>query len=490
MIEKVEFQNFRNLKGEYSFDTPLCTIFGKNNSGKTNILDGIRLAFSCITNDYFKINKSDFYKCDDSNPIIIKVKLKNVLIKSLQFFDETGKEECGFIATIKKSSNGRYYKKVQMLNGAPIDYDILREDSSIPNIFFLPLIRTDNVYAEWLTTGISKFIDSDEKYKNLKKESRDNILKSMDKKIDKFKSFCRMFNQDFNIELSEPKITDEKVFIVNGKEECDYCFGAGYKSIANIILNAMEDKYNIILIDELENHLHPSLIRTLIREIKNLGNNLQIIATTHSPIIVNELSLNELIDASGICLSKLSLDNRKKIEKFLHPGRSEIVFAENIILVEGYTEEMLLKFYLESNNNQNWTIVNVAGVMFEPYIELCNLLNKKVLVISDTDIILNYKSDGNDSGELVPSDRFQNLKRYCENNNVKLLEVYNTLESDLYKNGYLSSVKDLLINTNIENIYIAKNGKKTLIVDRLIDDEVDLSNWHIIKDIRNEFNSN
>jgi len=60
MIEEIEFQNFRNLNGKYSLNQKLNVIFGKNNSGKTNLLEGIRLAFSLITNEYFKVRKSDF----------------------------------------------------------------------------------------------------------------------------------------------------------------------------------------------------------------------------------------------------------------------------------------------------------------------------------------------------------------------------------------------------------------------------------------------
>ena len=41
----------------YKFNNSLNIVVGKNNSGKTNLLDGIRLAFSSITDDYFKVEK-------------------------------------------------------------------------------------------------------------------------------------------------------------------------------------------------------------------------------------------------------------------------------------------------------------------------------------------------------------------------------------------------------------------------------------------------
>mgnify|MGYP002626449398 CR=1 FL=1 len=165
-----------------------------------------------------------------------------------------------------------------------------------------------------------------------------------------------------------------------------------------------------------------------------------IIGTTHSPVVINELNMEELIDISGKRLSNLDETNKKKLNTFLHPGRSELLLADNIILVEGYTEELLLNNYLYKNNF-NWTIVNVAGIMFEPYIELSTYLDKKVIVISDNDKSL--------SENLESSERFNNLKSLCDEKNIKLLEVDNTLETDLYNNEYLkmtSSIKSDPIN--------------------------------------------
>ncbi len=87
MIKSIEFINYRNLHGKYIFDNILNVVIGKNNTGKTNLLDGIRLAFSAITNEYYKITQGDFYNSDDSHNITIKVELKGPSIPSLDFYD-------------------------------------------------------------------------------------------------------------------------------------------------------------------------------------------------------------------------------------------------------------------------------------------------------------------------------------------------------------------------------------------------------------------
>lgn len=482
MIKSVEFKNFRNINGKYVFNNNLNVIVGKNNSGKTNVLDGIKLAFSCITNDYFKITVSDFYDSDDSKIIEIKVELEVDSIPSLNFANENGENECGFKVNVRKTQSGRYVKEIALLNGSNIDMDILREDEKIPNLYLIPLIRVEDIYTAGLTTGISKFISSEEKYKELIKDSKNAIEEELKDKKKKFQDLCKKFNENIDIELTDPKFSNEKVYIVDGQKEHNFNIGSGYKSIANIMLNTLDENFNIILIDEIENHLHPALIRTLIRELRNVENTI-IIATTHSSVVINEFNIEEIIDISAKDIQTIN-DGKiiNKLNLFLHPGRNELILADNVILVEGYTEEILLKNYLR-NYNYNWTIVNVAGVMFEPYITLGLLLNKRTIVISDTDIVL--------SDEKEPSSRFKNLKNLCIENQIKLIEMDNTLETDLYNNGFLSNCIDLLRkHEKYNDIYVAKEKKKTEIVERLIESNIDLEEWHVIKEIKDEFSSN
>lgn len=482
MIKSVEFKNFRNLNKKYIFDENLNIVIGKNNSGKTNLLDGIKIAFSAITSDYFRISDSDFKESNPENIIEIKVELRSEKnIPSLMFFDEKGKSNYGFKVIITKTKSGRYVKKLSLLNGSNIDMDILREDNEIPNIYSIPILRIEDIYTAGLTTGLSNFINSEEKYKEIKEKSKEAIKDELKTKTDKFKKFCEKFNQNLEIDLTDPKLINEKVFIVDGKLEHNINIGSGYKSIANIIINTLNEKFNIILIDEVENHLHPSLIRTLIRELRSIKNTI-IIGTTHSSVVINELNMEEVIDISSKKMNGIKSENLVKLNNFLHPGRNELMLADNVILVEGYTEELLLKNYLK-DNNENWTVINVAGIMFEPYIDLCNLLSKKVVVVSDNDESLSNNKEN--------SSRFNNLSTLCKKIGVKLIEVQNTLETDLYNNGFLVDFEDLLTTHSKHNdILIAKQKKKMNIVEKIITSKIDLKKWHVIEGIENEFRSN
>ena len=78
-----------------------------------------------------------------------------------------------------------------------------------------------------------------------------------------------------------------------------------------------------------------------------------------------------------------------------------------------------------------------------------------------------------------------------EEKNIKIIEMENTLESDLAKNNLIPddlSVKYLSSNNGYQ---IAKYPKcKTELANELINNEIELSNWHVIKEIIDEFGDN
>lgn len=491
MIEKISFKNYRNLDGrEYEFQDNMNVIIGKNGDGKTNILDGIKLAFSSFDGNYVRIDKSDFRDSNDSSPIEITVKLRNNSIPSFNLPEISGGEVCGFKVVVSKISNGRYIKRYYNYDGTDINGRIVEEDAEIPKVYKMPLLRIEDIYSPGLTTGISNFIDSEEEYEKFRKQTKQGIKKQIETSSQVFRDLCEKFEKNLDIEVSDPRMADEKLYVVDGAKEHNLRIGSGYKSIANIVLCAMGNTYNIILVDEIENHLHPALLRNLINVMKKDLKKTFVIATTHSPVTLNEFKIEKIIDAEKGNLSKLISDDdtRNKINTFLHPGRAELMLANNIVLVEGFTEELILRDYI-SKNNKNWTVVNVAGIMFLPYIKLAIALNKRVIVVSDND-----KANSKPGNKITPTTRFNNLKETCKNSNIPIVEVENTLETDLYNSNIISSddfERLLKKHPKHDNFMIAKSSRRKMeIAQKIIESGIDLSGWHVIKEIENEFKGN
>src|SRR5262249_31074632 len=66
----------------------------------------------------------------------------------------------------------------------------------------------------------------------------------------------------------------------------------------------------LLLIDEIDSHLHPEWQRILVPKIKEHFPALQVIASTHSPLVVGNLEAGELIkftrDQAGISVERLT----------------------------------------------------------------------------------------------------------------------------------------------------------------------------------------
>jgi predicted ATP-binding protein involved in virulence len=56
----------------------------------------------------------------------------------------------------------------------------------------------------------------------------------------------------------------------------------------------------VVLIDELDLHLHPNWQKRIVSDLKNVFQNVQFIATTHSPFIVQSLKSDELINLDEV----------------------------------------------------------------------------------------------------------------------------------------------------------------------------------------------
>ena len=77
---------------------------------------------------------------------------------------------------------------------------------------------------------------------------------------------------------------------------------AGYKRLYYIVfdiayrsylLNGHTDSSGIVLIDELDLHLHPSLEQEVLQRFRNTFPHIQFIVSTHSPLVISNLNTQE-----------------------------------------------------------------------------------------------------------------------------------------------------------------------------------------------------
>lgn len=200
--------------------------------------------------------------------------------------------------------------------------------------------------------------------------------------------------------------------------------GLGYANllfIATVVLElryARDAELTLFLVEEPEAHLHPQLQAVLLEFLREQAEasaagddshgpmgRIQVIATTHSPNLASSVGIENVVvlrtkqepeeaaPADGrqpvarsmtvalpLAGLELSRNARRKIDQYLDATRAAVLFARNIILVEGISEAVLLPvlarrcvFPADRAKQRAFhaaTIITVGSVDFEPYIRL------------------------------------------------------------------------------------------------------------------------
>lgn len=121
--------------------------------------------------------------------------------------------------------------------------------------------------------------------------------------------------------------------------------------------NAVIDTPGIVLIDELDLHLHPNWQRQVVADLKNAFPNIQFVATTHSPFIVQSLEADELINLdktvdttpNDLSINEISVIFMGLESEFSE--KSELLEQESISILQNLHEQQPVAQHIEHISN-------------------------------------------------------------------------------------------------------------------------------------------
>ena len=168
-----------------------------------------------------------------------------------------------------------------------------------------------------------------------------------------------------------------------------------------VLLNSLLSKedelsYKLVALEEPEAHLCTSnvlLIASFIERFKNLSTISQLFYSTHNTELINKVGLEHVLIMNGGAAYSLKneLDDVSREYLANNPNTDifKILFSRRVILVEGITEELLIKSYLQSKNLLNDIKVFAFHKGFKKIIEIWKKVNvnsiNKLGVIRDFD---------------------------------------------------------------------------------------------------------
>lgn len=297
-------------------------------------------------------------------------------------------------------------------------------------------------------------------------------------------------------------------------------FGLGYSNLMHIIGEIIsyvekfpeehcQSKINLISIEEPETHMHPQMQELFIKYIDDAVAlllesaekkiNSQLIITTHSSHILNSkihssnsfdninyistvegrssvVKLNDsavagseeydaAIHNSAEEFKQKKLEELKFLKKHIKYKVSELFFSDAVIFVEGVTEETILPYYIEQDDELKKfyiSIFNINGAHGQVYYPLVKLLKVPTLLITDIDINRsddekdNYSQISNLIGRETTNSTIElfndgsndigQLNSYYENENL-----YGVFQLDSTESYYATSFEESFILTNYQN---------------------------------------
>ena len=319
-LEKIKYTNFRGLKtGELSFEKDLTVIIGKNGAGKTSVLSAVAIALSWIiarfkseklNGQYIDIDSITNphwhsmieYKFDEfEDNITIPNKSKQGISKRFSLNIETLKNYT--------SNKKNEFEESGFKNSVPtfVYYGVKRAVVDIPLRIRNKEYTLLDTYKDCLN-GAANFRDFFTWFRN--QEDIENELKlngcqqpnKCTRELDTFRKALSIFMPEYKgirVQRSPLRMQlwkDNEIVYANQLSDGEKTFLALIGDLchrlvlANPTLPDPLQGEGIVLIDEIDLHLHPEWQGDFATKLNEVFPNIQFIITTHSPHVINRIA--------------------------------------------------------------------------------------------------------------------------------------------------------------------------------------------------------
>lgn len=456
-LSNIKLWNFRKFgtTGEIDLEKPhldlnlnkgLNVIIGENDSGKTAIIDAIKLILKTHSYDYIRVDDNDFFQ--DANRFRIELTFDNLIPEEAKNFTEwLGWHDTDADPKPFLKLNYDVKRQADKILPADVKAGVDEDGYSLPAeakeylkaTYLKPLRDAENELVAKRNSRLSQILLGDEAFKGKEKDNDlvkifsglkqelENYFKGIDEtgnpkategkqikdKIDNYiKSFYSKDNEsEFESTSTDIKSILEKLTLTLKGESNPGLGTLNRLFMAAELLHLTKSNWSGLrlgLVEELEAHLHPQAQMQVIEAFQK-QKDIQLILSTHSPNLASKLKLENLIICNnanafpmGDTYTKLGKDDYKFLEKFLDTTKANLFFAKGVILVEGWAEEILLPSIAKAIGinltEKGVSIVNIGHTGFDHYAKVYLRQGEPnmtipVAVITDSDIREYEKSE-------------------------------------------------------------------------------------------------
>ena len=445
IISELKIYNFRRFKSvdgapglKINFHKGLNALIGENDSGKTAVIDALKLVLLTQSNEYIRPVDEDFYKATNGDACS-EFKIDCTIT---EFSQNEAKNFIEYLTIKKNGTEVEYslelhyrawkegHKIFQQLRVGDVD-DCISIDGKARDllraVYLKPLRDAESEMSSGRSSRISQILLNHPVFKDKKEHMILDIFQEANKKIEDYfsddvegkrilqtiRDNLESFNdkgQASNAELKTSDIQLKAILESLSLNAPELNPGLGEMNllfIAAELLLLKDDAdggMKLALVEELEAHLHPQAQLRLISFLQNEynENDVQIIISTHSPILASKINLKNLIlmkDGFGYDLAEgktgLEKGDYLFLQRFLDSTKANLFFAKGIIMVEGDAENILIPVIADiigySLEKYGISIVNVGSTAFLRYSGIMvrkdgSTIKIPVSVITDCDV--------------------------------------------------------------------------------------------------------
>lgn len=534
IVSKLELYNFRQFKSmgdlpglSVSFHKGLNALIGENDSGKTAIIDSLKLVLLTQSNEYVRPMDEDFY-VDENGNAVNEFKIKCVLENFTQneaknFIEYLCFEHCGektiyFMNLFYRAwkDKNRIYSELRV--GSLEDGIVLdgKAKELLKAVYLKPLRDAEREMSSGRNSRLAQILSGHSLFINKEQHRLKDILLKANQDVenyftgeegktvlDNIKNSLSSFNvpnTDLEAQIKVADIQLKKILeslslvvseINPGLGELNLLFIA-----AELLLLGSDTVggLRLALIEELEAHLHPQaqlrLIDYLQKEYDRTGT--QIIISTHSTILASKINLKNVIllkNKTGYDMSykntKLEKGDYLFLQRFLDATKANLFFARGILMVEGDAENLLLPVLADiidcSLEKHGVSIVNVGSTAFLRFSKIFLRSNGEsigvpISVITDCDVKPEYKNkDGEKYFDKKIDESKKEVKRKENLYNMGSVRAYITPRWTLEYCLALSCLKDLFHKAIRYGKKIKNSDKYTLTKEKIEETEREIA---------------